>query len=179
MIPEILDGIRIFKGAEVNIIGPNGELDLADDVLKTLDIVIVAMHPRVGYDSQGEVKNTEVLIKAISNPYVNVIAHPGNPMFPISIKETVSAAKDLGVAIEINNSSFTGSRKGSWARCLEFAKEVKKQDHFVLLGTDSHFSTMLGNFEKAIELIEKAGLSPDNVLNTSIEKIEKYLIGPK
>jgi len=175
MIPKEIDGIRIFKGAEANIIDEKGSLDIPDEIIKEIDIVLSAMHPRVGYESLGEDKNTEVLIKAIQNPNVNIIAHPGNPMYPISVEKTVSAAKKRGIAIEINNSSFTGSREGSWERCLEFAKEVKKQNHFISIGTDSHISTMLGNFDKAIELILKAGLTEENILNTSVEKLEKYI----
>jgi putative hydrolase len=177
MVPGVLDGIRIYKGAECNIVNDNGALDLTDEDLKDLDVVMVAMHPRVGYESQGEEKNTEVLIKAIANPHVNIIAHPGNPMYPISIRETVSAAKEHGVAIEINNSSFTGSRRGSHERCLEFAKEVKMQDWLVVIGSDSHISTMLGTSEHAIELIKEAGLGEKNIINTSIDKIEEFLGG--
>jgi len=176
MIPKIFNGVRIFRGVECNIINDQGGLDLPDDVLEELDVVMVAFHPRVGYESGGEEANTKVLLKAIANPHVNVIAHPGNPMFPVSISKTVSAAKERGVVLEINNSSFTGSRMGSWDRCLEVAREVKRQDWLVTIGSDSHISTMLGTFDKALELVKVAGLSDDNIVNTSIEKIEKYLV---
>jgi len=179
MVPGEMDGVRIYRGAECNIIDQSGRLDLPDEVLDTLDIVMIAMHPRVGYESMGEDVNTDVLIKAMSNPYVNVVAHPGNPMYPVSIEETVAAAKKHGVAIEINNSSFTGSRNGSWERCLEFAKKVKDENHFVVIGTDSHITTMLGAFQKAVELIEASGLTEKNIINTSLEKIDKCLIRAK
>ena len=176
MIPDIMKGVRIFKGAECNIVNEDGSIDLPDDILKNLDIVMVAFHPRVGYESMGEERNTEVLLKVIKNPYVNVIAHPGNPMFPVSINKIVTAAKDRGIALEINNSSFTGSRTGSWDRCLEFAKEIKRQNAFATVGSDSHMSTMLGSFDKAIELIKLAGLKKENIVNSSISLINKYLV---
>jgi putative hydrolase len=175
MIPENFDGIRIYKGIEANVINSNGDLDLSDEDLARLDIVYVAMHPRCGYENQGEKGNTEVLIKALRNPYVNVIAHPGNPKFPINVAKTVSLAKEKGVLIEINNSSFT-SREGSWDRCLEFAREIKRQDWKVILTTDSHFSTMLGVFDKALEIVNIAGLTEEHVVNTSLEKIERFLL---
>jgi len=176
MIPPVIDGVRIYRGAEANIINENGDLDLDDDDLKGLDIVLAAMHPRVGYESQGEEKNTGVLLKAMRNPYVNIIAHPGYPKFPVSIPEVVSEAKRRNIAVEINNSSFTGSRKGSYDRCLEFAREVKRQEHFVAVGSDSHISLMLGGLDKALELAAIAGLSEKNVINTSLKKIEDVLI---
>jgi putative hydrolase len=175
MIPEVINGIRVYRGIEANIIDANGKIDLQDSDLAELDIVMVAMHPRTGYDSLGEEGNTEILLKALENPYINVIAHPGNPKYPISVERTVAAAKEKKVAIEINNSSFT-SRVGSWDKCLEFAREVKRQDWKVIIGSDSHISTMLGGFEKALKLIKESGLTEKHVINTSLEKIERYLL---
>ncbi len=177
MIPRKLSGIRIFRGIEANIINANGKIDIAEQEIKwgELEIIMAAMHPRVGYENQGEEKNTEVLLRALENPYINVIAHPGNPKYPVKIEETVDAARRKKVAIELNNSSFM-SREGSWDRCLAFAKEVKRQDWKVVIGTDSHISTMLGKFDQAMKLVKEAGLTEKHIINTSIEKIEKYLL---
>lgn len=174
MIPQVLDGIRIYRGIEANVIDENGKLDFTGDDFTRLDIVMIAMHPRCGYENQGGEKNTEVLLKAMENPAVNVIAHPGNPKYPIKVSETVAAAKEKGILIEINNSSFM-SRVGSWDRCLAFAREVKRQNWKVVLGTDSHISTMLGVFDEALKLVKEAGLSEEQVVNTSLEKIERCL----
>lgn len=176
MIPDFIDGIRIFRGIEANIINKKGQLDLNDNDLAKLDIVFAAMHPLCGYDNQGEKGNTKVLEKALENPHINIIAHAGNPMFPIEVERTVAMAKERGVLLEINNSSFTTSRKGSRGKCLEFAKEIKKQDWKVVLTTDSHISPMLGRFDEALKLIAEAGLTEEHVVNTSMEKIEEYLL---
>ncbi len=179
MIPEVIDGIHVYRGIESNVIDSDGNIDLPDENFTKLDIVMVAMHPRCGYDNQGEEKNTDVLLKALEkNPRINVIAHPGNPKYPINVKRTVSAVKEKGIVIEINNSSFT-SRVGSWERCLEFAREVKKQDARVIITSDSHISMMLGTFDKSLELIKEAGLTEEHVINTSLDKIDDFLISKK
>jgi putative hydrolase len=177
MIPREIEGVKILRGVEASIVNEQGEIDLTEQEIKWggLDIVMVAMHPRVGYENQGEEKNTDVLIKAMQNPRVNVAAHPGNPKYPVNIKETVAAAKERGVLIEINNSSDF-SRPGSHAVCVEFAREAKRMGWKVIIGTDSHISTMLGVFNDALKLIEEAGLTEDDVVNTSWEKIEEYLL---
>jgi len=177
MIPRLIDGVRVLRGVEANIINDQGQLDLKDEDMKWggLDFAIVAMHPRVGYENQGEDKNTAVLLKAFQDPYARVLAHPGNPKYPIKVKETVAAAKEAGVFIEINNSSEF-SRPGSHDRCVEFAREVKRQDWKVVVGTDSHISGMLGVFDDALAIIKEAGLTEDNVVNTSWDKIEKLLL---
>jgi putative hydrolase len=176
MIPKVVNGIRVLRGIEANIINDRGEIDIKPEDVRwgELDIVMVAMHPRVGYENQGLEKNTAVLIKAIQNPIVNLVAHPGNPKYPVQFKELVTAAKKRSVLLEINNSS-SFSRPGSHERCLELAKEVKKQNWLVAVGTDSHLSSMLGDFAEAQKLIKQAGLKKEQVVNTSWPKIEKYL----
>lgn len=176
MIPKKIDGIRIYTGIEANIIDDKGSLDLPNEILKTLDVIMIAFHPRVGYEAGSEEENTKVLLKAMENPYVKIIAHPGNPMYPVDVKTIVKAAKERKIIIEINNSSFTGSRKDSWDRCLQFAKEVKRAKWMVSIGSDAHLSTMLGTFDKALNLISSAGLTSDNIVNTSLRKIEKYIL---
>lgn len=176
MIPEKLNGVRVLRGAEVNIIDENGRLDLPDDTLQVLDFAIIAMHPRCGYENQGEDKNTEVLLKAIENPFVRVIAHPGNPMYPINYKKIAPIIKKKGIFFELNNSSLTISRKGSYDRCFEIAKEVRRIGWKVVIGTDSHISTMVGGFDTVLDMANKAGLEPEDIVNSSMALINKYLL---
>src|SRR3989338_600285 len=178
MIPRLLNGIRIFRGIEANIINEQGQIDISSEDIKygQLDIVMAAFHPRVGYEEgYGEDKNSEVLFKALKNPLINVIAHPGNPRYPVKIQETVAAAKEAGVVLEINNSS-SFSRVGSHDRCLAIAREVKRQNWRVVIGSDAHISPMLGDFKEALKLIKEAGLTEEHVVNTSLAKIERYLL---
>lgn len=177
MIPKVIEGIRVLRGIEANIINEKGEIDLAEQEIKWggLEIVMAAMHPRTGYEDQGEEKNTEVLLNALRNPYVNVLAHPGNPKYPVKVKEVVAAAKERKVVIEINNSSDL-SRPGSHDKCVEFAREVKRAGWKVITGTDSHFSSMLGKFDGALKIFAEAGLTEEDVVNTSETMIDKYLL---
>ncbi|MBI5078413.1 phosphatase, partial [Candidatus Saganbacteria bacterium] len=180
MVPRVLSGVKILRGIEANIINDKGEIDISEDDIKwgELDIVMAAMHPRVGYEDQGEAKNTAVLIRAMRNPYVNVIAHPGNPKYPVNIPAVAAAARERGILLEVNNSSGF-SRPGSYEKCLEFAREIKRIGWKVSIGTDSHISAMLGVFGDALTLISEAGLTEENVVNTSWEKIKGYLYGGK
>jgi len=176
MIPDHVGGVRILRSAEVDIISDEGKLDLPDEVLKDLDYAMVAMHPRCGYENQGEEKNTEVLLKAIGRPNIKVIAHPGNPMYPIDYKKVIPIAKEKGVLIELNNSSLTISRKGSFDRCFEIAKYVKAAGWKVVLGSDSHISTMVGDLDVVLKMAIDAGLKKDDIINTSMDLIDKYLL---
>ena len=176
MIPDVMNGVRVIRGAEVDVIDLNGGLDLPDDVLNSLDFAMVALHPKCGYEGNEESRNTEAILRALAHPNVKVIAHPGNPMYPIDFKRVIPVAKQRGVLIELNNSSLTISRKGSYDRCFEIAKFVKSIGWKVVLGSDSHISTMTGELDAALKLATDAGLNKDEIINTSMDLIEEYLI---
>jgi putative hydrolase len=179
MVPTVIEGVRILKGCEANIITADGKLDLHDSDLSKLEYVMATFHIRCGYDSQGIEKDTKVLLKAMENPYITTLAHPGNPSYPTDIPTIVGAAKERGILIEINNSSLTISRKGSRPRCLEIAKEVKKQGWKVAFGSDAHFVHMLGDMSDAWKLADEAGLTPDDIVNTDLAMLNEYIINRK
>lgn len=91
-LPEVVAGTRILKGVEANIVGQHGELDVPDEILATLDIVLVGFHPLCGYTGKDCKENTRAMIGAIQNPLVDLIVHPGNPFFPIDVERVVEAA---------------------------------------------------------------------------------------
>jgi len=125
------------------------------------------------YGSVAE--NTAMMINTINNPWVDVIVHPGNPEYLIDEEAVVRAAAAGGVALEINNSSLTVSRKGSLPHCDHIACLAKEYGCKILMGSDSHFAYSVGDFGAAAEIVGRNGIAPENVLNTSVEAITRYL----
>jgi putative hydrolase len=177
VFPEKIGNIRILKGAEVNIVGSEGEIDIPKDLLGDLDIVLLALHFNCGYKGKTKEENTHTLIKAMEKHKINVISHAGNPIFPLDYDLLCKKAKENNVAIEFNNSSYTKatSRSGSYKLDLELAVSVKKYRPAVVLGSDAHFALDVGNFEKALSLIEKTGVDKELILNYSAEKVLNFL----
>jgi putative hydrolase len=116
-----------------------------------------------------------MLVNAIRNPWVDAIVHPGNPEYPVDFPVIVKAAVEFDVALEINNSSLTVSRKGSLPFCDTIAGLAKQYGAKVILGTDSHFATHVGDFGAAVTLLAKNGIEADQVLNTSRQKLSDHL----
>lgn len=174
-IPEKIAGTRVLKGAESNIIGPDGQLDIPDRVLARLELVLVGFHPRCGYQGQSVEDHTRAMMGAIENPLVDLVVHPGNPMFPINISQVIKAAKENDVIIEINNSSFRGSRKGSRENCSEIAVKCRQEGIMVSADSDSHLSFDVGRLDRAIKLIKEAGIRPEQVINTSKEDVLAFV----
>jgi len=174
VIPDELFGVRILKGVEANVIDRAGNLDLEDDRLAGLDIVLAGLHD-VCTPNGSIPENTEMMINAIKNPWVDVIVHPGNPEYLIDAEAVIQAAVQYDVAIEINNSSLKLSRVGSTPYCEKILCLAKQYGAKILVGTDSHFSLAIGDFSQVIPLLKKYDVAPSAILNTSIADIRRHL----
>jgi len=174
VIPRQIEGVYILRGIEANILDSEGTLDLPERYLKKLDIVIAGLHTGC-FSGETMEDNTKAVIEAMKNPYVDIIVHPGNPAFPLDIDKFVNASKEFNVHIEINNSSLTGSRSGSEENCILIAKKAAAIGAKVCLGSDAHICFDIGNFDKAQKIIEQAGISDENILNTSMNKVVDFL----
>jgi len=174
VIPDELFGVRVLKGVEANIIDQAGNLDLADIYLAKLDIVLAGLH-NVCTPIGSVAENTEMMINAIKNPWVDVIVHPGNPQYLIDAQAVVQAAVEFDVAVELNNSSLKLSRAGSAPYCEKILALAKQYGAKIIVGTDSHFASAIGDFTEAMVLLKKYEISPSAILNTSIASIRNHL----
>nr|WP_245684819.1 phosphatase [Orenia metallireducens] len=174
IIPKEIDGVKILRGVEANITDINGTLDLPVEILARLDIVLVGFHTGTGYESGSKEDNTRAMINAIKNPLVDIVVHPGNPEYQVDIKRVIMAAKEENVLLELNNSSHL-SRPGSKESCIEIAQLAKEVGLKVVLGTDAHYSARVGTFDKALEIVKEAQLEEDDILNTSLDKVEEFI----
>jgi putative hydrolase len=67
-----MDELTLLQGIEVDILD-DGALDLPDAVLELLDVVIASPHVKL---RQETASMTERMLRAVSNPHVDVIGHP-------------------------------------------------------------------------------------------------------
>ena len=174
VIPEYIKGVRVLRGVEANIIDYEGSLDVPENVLKRLDIVIASFHD-VCIASGSVEENTRALICAMKNPYVDVIAHPGNPYYPIDIDRVLQCAIDTDTLIEINNSSFVGSRAGSEPNCRRIAARAKEMGVTLALGSDSHICFDVGRFDEISPIFDELGMPEEQIVNTSSRRLIDYL----
>ncbi|WP_137227141.1 phosphatase [Shewanella sp. MEBiC00475] len=174
VLPRIVDGIGMLRGIEANIKNEEGDIDFFGDYLQQLDIVLAGFHEPVFPPSTKEL-HTRALINCIESGHVDIITHPGNPAYPIDINSVAKAAAKHNVALEINNSSFLTSRKGSLCNCTDIANAVKDAGGLLVMGSDSHVAFSLGEFEKSIEVIEAVDFPIERLLNRSPEALLSFL----
>ena len=173
-IPDVLFGLRVLKGIEANVMDRRGRLDLDEFRLSKLDIVAVGLHSVCSpYGSKKE--NTSMMVEAMQNPFVDIVVHPGNPEYPVDEETIVKAAARYDVALEVNNSSLTVSRKGSLPHCDNIVSLAKTYGTKLIVGSDSHYCETVGEFSVAAELLAKHGVLPEQILNTSLDKVLAHL----
>lgn len=175
-IPRTLFGVEILCGAEFNILDFEGTMDIPLSHNETYDIGIASLHKPCIRPGTIE-ENTQALIKAMENPYVNIIGHPGEPRYPIDIKEVVSSAIKNHCLLEINDASLIpgGFREGSSINIKKIAKLCKKENYPVIIGSDAHFFTHIGDFSNALKLIEEIDFPEELILNTSPSLFKEFL----
>ncbi len=174
VLPEEICGIEVLKGIEANIIDYEGNIDLSEEYLQKLDIVLAGFHA-ICYSGGTKEQNTRAMIKAMENPQVDIIVHPGNPLYPIDEYQVVEAAIKNNTLLEINNSSLTVSRKGSCENCQQIARVAQEMGARIVIGSDAHSSCHVGNFSTSLEMVMEAGFTQEQVLNSSVGNIKDYL----
>jgi putative hydrolase len=101
---EPVKGIRLLKGMECNLVGENGEIDLPEKYRKYLDVVLLGIHPNTK-KGQGRDRYTDMLLLAMEkNPAVDILTHLNDAAYPTNFETVIKAARDLGIAVELNNS---------------------------------------------------------------------------
>jgi putative hydrolase len=174
-IPRELHGVRIFLGAEANILDTAGGIDLPANYLERLDFVMAGLHEGCGFDDQGIDRNTEAVIAAMANPRIRAVSHPGNPIFPLHYEAVVKASLATGTALEINNSSFAMSREGSLPNCVRLATFIALHGSLLVVGSDAHIAQGIGSFDDALSLLAKSGIGEEQVVNSSMERLLAFL----
>lgn len=175
-IPREYGGLRLFCGAEANICGYDGSLDIEEKVLKQMDYVIASMHTVCCCPGTLE-ENTRASILAMQNPHVTILGHPDDSRYPLDRERVVRAAKESGCVIEINNSSLSpqAPRKGAHENVKELLYWCERYETSVLLGTDSHICYTIGDFSEALAVLEEVGFPKELVLNYDMHNLAKIV----
>lgn len=172
--PRVVDGTGILRGIEANIKNIDGEIDCTGPMLTSLDLIIAGFHEPVFAPTDKET-HTRAMIATMASGTVHIISHPGNPKYPIDIAAVARAAAKYEVALEINNSSFVHSRKGSEENCRAIAAAVRDAGGWVALGSDSHTAFSLGDFTECRKVLDDVNFPEDRILNVTPRRLLNFL----
>lgn len=176
IVPRELYGIELVLGSEVNILDAKGTVDLPQKTMEKLDIIIASLHtPCMEPGSRQE--NTEAYLNAMKNPCVNIIGHPDDGRYEVDYEALVQGAKEYGKILELNNHSMNPgcSRIHAVENDTIMLNYCKKYQVPIVMDSDAHFDTLIGEFDMARELLTKLDFPEELVLNRSAEEVKKYL----
>jgi DNA polymerase (family 10) len=154
-------GIKIISGIESNI-DLKGNIDLTDKEAKEIDFVMASIHS--GFKQPEDVQ-TKRILKAISNPHVNCIAHPtgrllfGRRGYELDWDKIFKACKGNNVAIEIN------SQPDRLDINDEIAREAVKSGVKLMINTDAHTASQLEFMRYGVLQARRGWCEKKNVLN--------------
>jgi DNA polymerase (family X) len=153
--------ITLLAGSEVDIL-VDGRLDFEDAVLAELDFVVASPHVSLKQDTQ---KATDRILRAIENPYVNVIGHPTGRLInqreglPLNFAPLFKAAAATGTAMEINAGYPRLDLNDINARAALLAGVT------LSINTDAHGTAGFAEIEMGLQVARRAWATKSNVLN--------------
>lgn len=173
IVPRVVNGIIVLKGAEANILDDRGGLDsLEDDDYMGLDIVIASIHSSL-LEPKTKEYHTNAYINAIKTGKVNIIGHPDDKKYDFFVEEVVKVAKEYNVAMELNNASMNIGRS-DYDRIDKILNCCKEYGVCISCGSDAHFAFDVGNFSNIIPILKKNNFPEKLILNTDEKKFLKF-----
>ena len=166
VIPRILHNVRILRGIELNIMDFDGTVDMDDKILSRLDLAIASLHvPCIKPGTKEE--NTNACLKAMEHPWIDILGHPGDPRYPLDYDALVQRAKETHTLLEVNNTSLIpgGFRDGSAENIEYMLRLCKKAQVGIVVGSDAHFYTSIGDFTLAKALLKKVDFPKHLICN--------------
>jgi DNA polymerase (family 10) len=154
--------IRILAGTECDILA-DGALDFPDEVLRELDVVVAAVHSRF---KQSRAEMTARIVRALGNPWLNVLAHPtgrrlgSREPYDVDLDAVFEAARRHGKAVEINASPERLDLADIHAR------RAAGLGIPIAISTDTHYLRELDQMDLGLGVARRAWIEPSQVLNT-------------
>ncbi|MDQ1280456.1 MAG: putative hydrolase [Thermoproteota archaeon] len=176
-LPRRLFDLDVLVGCEANIIDCEGNIDLPERHLKMLDIILAGLHREAGWTQMSKEKNTEAIIAAMKNPYVNIISHPYGGANEVDMDRLVKASQEYCVPLEVNCLHLGYyERRGADVKDVRNMISLVRENHWKLvISSDAHIASMIGDDSVIDRLDLRRLLSKEIILNSSQQDVRKLL----
>ena len=190
MWPRVWDGVHVMRGVEADIVDLEGHLfgwDIAEkagitgrayrsartlkEVVWTgIDYAIASIHDETFTFGASLAQTTDMYVRALDDPKVLMVGHPGRAGVPFDIDTVLLAAKERNKLIEINEHSFAAhyaaERRGL---CCRIAERCAELGVMISVGTDAHIASDVGRFDAVSALLEEIHFPPELIATRSKE----------
>ena len=152
---------HVFTGVECDILS-DGRLDYVDDILASLDYVVVSVHNAM---TQDEATMTKRIIRAIESPHVTMLGHLTGRLllrreaYAVNATKVIDAAIANRVIIELNASP--------WRLDMDWRLWSKAADKGLMcaINPDAHETDGLRHVAAGVNSARKGWLTKESVLN--------------
>lgn len=162
-LPDEYGGVYIIRGCEVNVLDEDGNLDLPEPNLKRLEWVIASVHSVLTPPMTVE-QSTKMWLAVAKNPLVDIIGHSGDESYRFDYERVIPEFAKYGKIVEINSASAR-TRSTSRPNCVAIARLCAKHGVPLVLSSDAHFASYVGDFENALSIVKEAGVPEELILN--------------
>ncbi len=187
--PRTWMGVRIMRGCEIDIVDIDGQLfghdivlepsqstfhpkpatSLKDDVFEKVDYAIASLHNAAVVQTSTPTQNTQMYINALSEPKVLALGHIGRMQIDYDIDAVVTAARDLGKMIEINEHTFNST---SGRLCRTIAERCAELGCTIIVSTDAHICASIGRFSNSIAMLRDIDFPEELIATRSLSAFE-------
>jgi hypothetical protein len=150
-----------LAGIEVDIL-PDGSLDLDPEILRRLDWVIGSVHL---HTNLSESEMTRRVLRAMESGVVDCIGHPTGrrpgrrEAYPIDLDRILRAARELGVALEVNG----GPNRMDLPDVA--CRQARELGVMLAIDTDAHAARHVAKFDYALAMARRGWIEKRHVLN--------------
>jgi DNA polymerase (family 10) len=164
--------IKLFQGIESDVL-TDGSLDYPQEFLHNFDFVVSSVHSRFNLD---EKEMTARIIKAVENPYTDLLGHPSGRLllsrepYKMDTQKIIDACAANSVAIEINAHPKRLDLDWRW---IYYARN---KGCLFSINADAHSTSDISYLRYGVMIGRKAGLQNAEVINCfDLESFKRFL----
>jgi len=167
--PREMEGLLVLRGAEANILGPSGDIDLSPRDQQALDLVIASLHtycvpPTTSRD------HTCAMEAAVQHPRVDILGHPASADFAFDEEWIVSQCAKHHTLLEINENAM--QRRPSIAPINErLLKLCMKKQAQIIVSSDAHICYSVARFDQSVGLLDRVDFPEELVFNAHESRV--------
>lgn len=164
-IDSINDEIRdltLLKGLEADI-DSEGNLNINENILNELDVVVASVHSDLRQDF---FEMTDRMIKAMENPYVDIISHPTGRRiqehreYDLNLDKIMEMASATGTILEINSHPNRLDLRDI------YIKKAIDMGCKLVIDSDAHSLSEMKNMQLGIATARRGWARKEDIINT-------------
>ncbi len=158
---SLFPDLSLLKGIEVDILA-DGQLDLPDSALESLDLVVGAVHSKF---SLSRADQTTRILRALDHPRFNILAHPSGRLigerepYDLDMLRVLRKARERQVALEVNAHPERLDLTDIYCRM------AKDEGVRLAINSDAHTPGEFANLEWGVGQARRGWIEASDVIN--------------